>query len=103
MSIAELYQKFQSCSGISYRYSPKSVKMSCFFALKGDKFNANSFAQEALSKGAKYVVIDEVIDEAANATDPRCILVEDCAFYTTKISQFSSPALQYPCCGNDEL
>jgi UDP-N-acetylmuramoyl-tripeptide--D-alanyl-D-alanine ligase len=30
-----------------------------FFALKGDKFNANEFAADALSKGASYVVIDE--------------------------------------------
>jgi UDP-N-acetylmuramoyl-tripeptide--D-alanyl-D-alanine ligase len=31
---------------------------SVFFALKGDKFNANLFAKEALDKGAAYAVID---------------------------------------------
>lgn len=31
-----------------------------FFALKGDKFNANTFAAEALEKGAAYAVIDEL-------------------------------------------
>ncbi len=30
-----------------------------FFALKGDNFNGNKFAEEALKKGALYVVIDE--------------------------------------------
>ena len=30
-----------------------------FVALKGDNFNANDFAAEALNKGAKYVVVDE--------------------------------------------
>lgn len=30
-----------------------------FVALKGDKFNANTFAAEALEKGAAFVVIDE--------------------------------------------
>ena len=30
-----------------------------FFALKGDNFNGNTFAFEALKKGAQFVVIDE--------------------------------------------
>lgn len=30
-----------------------------FFALKGDNFNGNTYAEEALKKGAKYVVVDE--------------------------------------------
>ena len=30
-----------------------------FFALKGDNFNGNKFAEDALKKGAKYAVIDE--------------------------------------------
>ncbi|NVJ89249.1 MAG: UDP-N-acetylmuramoyl-tripeptide--D-alanyl-D-alanine ligase, partial [Flavobacteriaceae bacterium] len=32
---------------------------SIFFALKGDNFNGNAFAEEALSLGAKYAIIDE--------------------------------------------
>jgi len=31
-----------------------------FFALKGEHFNGNEFADEALQKGASYAVIDEV-------------------------------------------
>ena len=37
-----------------------------FFALKGDNFNGNEYAKQALEKGASYVVLDEikyVIDE----------------------------------------
>jgi UDP-N-acetylmuramoyl-tripeptide--D-alanyl-D-alanine ligase len=33
-----------------------------FFALKGEKFNGNIFAADALKNGAKYVVVDEQID-----------------------------------------
>ena len=44
-----------------------------FFALKGPNFNANSFAAEALQKGAAYVVIDD----ATYKTDERTILVSD--------------------------
>ena len=32
-----------------------------FFALKGDNFNGNTFAIQALEKGAAYSVIDENI------------------------------------------
>ena len=42
-----------------------------FFALKGDNFNGNQFAEQALALGAAYVIIDE----AAYAVNERCIVV----------------------------
>ncbi|MGM9476425.1 UDP-N-acetylmuramoyl-tripeptide--D-alanyl-D-alanine ligase [Pedobacter sp. GSP4] len=44
-----------------------------FFALKGDLFNANEFALQAIEKGAAYAVIDE----AAYAQHEKCLLVDD--------------------------
>ncbi len=35
---------------------------SIYFALKGDNFNGNLFASEAISKGASIVVVDEDVD-----------------------------------------
>jgi UDP-N-acetylmuramoyl-tripeptide--D-alanyl-D-alanine ligase len=35
------------------------VKNSLFFALKGENFNANIFAKEAIEKGASYAIIDD--------------------------------------------
>jgi UDP-N-acetylmuramoyl-tripeptide--D-alanyl-D-alanine ligase len=35
---------------------------SIFFALKGDRFNGNHFAQQALESGAALVVVDEDVD-----------------------------------------
>jgi UDP-N-acetylmuramoyl-tripeptide--D-alanyl-D-alanine ligase len=46
---------------------------SIFFALKGDTYNANAFAAEALQKGCSYAVVDE----AEYALDERYILVDD--------------------------
>ncbi|MEM9686425.1 MAG: Mur ligase family protein, partial [Bacteroidota bacterium] len=46
---------------------------SMFFALKGEHFNGNNFAEEALNKGASYAVIDE----KKYKTDNRMILVDD--------------------------
>lgn len=38
----------------------RKIEEGClFFALKGDKFNGNQFAEEALKKGAVYAIIDE--------------------------------------------
>ena len=46
---------------------------SIFFALKGENFNANSFALAALEKGCAYAVVDE----AEFAIDNRFILVNN--------------------------
>jgi UDP-N-acetylmuramoyl-tripeptide--D-alanyl-D-alanine ligase len=46
---------------------------SLFFALKGPNFNANTFAQEALKKGAAFAIIDE----KEFMVSDRTILVDD--------------------------
>ncbi len=71
-NIFNLYQKFLESNGVTT--DTRSIKQNqIFFALKGDNFNANQFAQKALEIGASYVVID---DEVYNI-DVRCILVEN--------------------------
>jgi len=37
----------------------KITKDCLFFALKGDNFNGNAFAKDALAKGAAYAIVDE--------------------------------------------
>jgi len=37
-----------------------------FFALKGDNFNGNLFADEALTKGASYAIVDEIYSDNPN-------------------------------------
>ncbi|HLP13121.1 MAG TPA: UDP-N-acetylmuramoyl-tripeptide--D-alanyl-D-alanine ligase [Flavobacteriales bacterium] len=44
-----------------------------FFALKGDNFNGNKFAQQALEQGCAYAVIDE----KEFALNEKCMLVDD--------------------------
>lgn len=58
MKLDELHRLFLESSGIST--DTRKIKTgSIFFALKGENFNANEFAAEALEKGATYAVIDE--------------------------------------------
>ncbi len=94
MSIAELYQKFKTCNGVSTD-TRKINEGVMFFALKGDKFNANSFAHEALNKGAKYVVIDE----AQYATDEHCILVGDVLYALQKLANYHRQQFAIPVVG----
>lgn len=58
MDIAALYQKF-SASGLISTDTRKIIPGSIFFALKGENFNGNEFAQRALELGASWVVIDD--------------------------------------------
>ena len=59
MKIETLHQHFLASTGICT--DTRSIKKGClFFALKGDNFNGNKFAQEALDKGAYKVIIDEI-------------------------------------------
>lgn len=70
--IEELYNLFLDYPEVST--DTRSIgKNSIFFALKGDNFNANEFAMEALSKGAAYAVVDDI----KLPKDNRFIFVED--------------------------
>ncbi len=60
MEIKELHQLFlqkKSISTDTRNILPDSI----FFALKGDNFDANAFAMDAIEKGASYVVMDNVV------------------------------------------
>lgn len=61
MQIESLYRNFLSSTGVTT--DTRSIaEGNIFFALKGDKFNANTFVAEAFAKGAKIVVADELHD-----------------------------------------
>lgn len=57
MEISVLHSLFLMCSSVVID-TRKIVDNAMFFALKGENFDANVFAAEALSKGASYVIID---------------------------------------------
>ena len=58
MNISKLYNIFKEYPSISTD-SRNIKKDSIFFALKGENFNGNKFAEESLKSGCKYAVIDE--------------------------------------------
>lgn len=75
MKLSALYQIFLECSMVTTD-SRNCPKDSLFIALKGESFNGNAFAAQALKDGCAYVVIDE--EKYAIEGDKRFILVTDC-------------------------
>jgi UDP-N-acetylmuramoyl-tripeptide--D-alanyl-D-alanine ligase len=58
MDLKTLHSLFLDCNAVCTD-TRKIKKKDMFFALKGDNFNGNTYAQQAIAKGAKYAVIDE--------------------------------------------
>lgn len=58
MTIENLYDLYKAYPSVQTD-TRKLKSGDIFFALKGDNFNGNSFAQKALDAGAAYAVIDE--------------------------------------------
>ena len=72
MTILEIHKLFLDSSGVVID-TRKVLLNSFFIALKGERFDANIFAKEALEKGASYVIIDN----KEYYLDSRTILVKD--------------------------
>lgn len=72
IKIEELYHYFLDCKSVVID-TKKIEKNSMFIAIKGDRYDANTFANEALQLGATYVVIDNI----EYYIDERTIVVED--------------------------
>lgn len=63
---------------ISVSTDTRNLKAGCvFFALKGEHFNGNTFAHQALLQGAEYVVVDEQVDVPADL-QTRVVEVDNC-------------------------
>jgi UDP-N-acetylmuramoyl-tripeptide--D-alanyl-D-alanine ligase len=71
-TIATLLECFSECRRVCTD-TRKLLKGDLFFALKGDHFDGNRFADQALADGAAYVVVDN----PAVVKDKRYLLVED--------------------------
>ena len=91
MTISEIHKLFLSCSSVvidTRKITPKSF----FVALKGERFDANTFAKEALDSGASYVLIDN----KDYFIDFRTILVEDCLIALQQLAKFHREYLKIP-------
>jgi UDP-N-acetylmuramoyl-tripeptide--D-alanyl-D-alanine ligase len=94
MDIASLYKLYLKSGKVSTdtrQIAPGSL----YFSIKGPKYNANAFAQEAIAKGASYAVVDEkeyVIGE-------QTILVPDGLTALQQLATYHRDQLKIPVIG----
>lgn len=90
----DLYLKFSECNGVCT--DTRMITADCiFFALKGENFNGNEFAAEALQKGAKYAVIDDEKYFVANQT----VLVDDVLTTLQQLAHYHRKQFHIPVIG----
>ncbi|MDP2176326.1 MAG: UDP-N-acetylmuramoyl-tripeptide--D-alanyl-D-alanine ligase [Bacteroidota bacterium] len=70
--INQLYEIFKQCNQRIFTDTRKLEAGAIFFALKGENFNGNLFAKQAIESGASYAIVDELIEE-----NERFIMVDD--------------------------
>jgi UDP-N-acetylmuramoyl-tripeptide--D-alanyl-D-alanine ligase len=91
MNIQEIHKLFLQCKSVSID-TRKIEKDSMFFAIKGENFDANTFAKQALDLGALFVVIDN----ESYFIDERTILVDNSLQTLQELAKFHRKYLQLP-------
>ena len=91
MDVSHIHSLFLKCNSVSID-TRKIESNSLFVAIKGENFDANTFAKEALEKGASYVLIDN----EDYHIDQRTILVENSLIALQELAKFHRQYLKLP-------
>lgn len=91
MKTATLHSLFLTCNA-ACTDTRKIKNNAMFFALKGENFNGNCYAEQALALGASYAVIDE----AEYCTSPKTILVNNVLETLQELATFHREFLKTP-------
>lgn len=91
MDISQIHGLFLKCNAVSID-TRKIENNSLFVAIKGENFDANTFANEALEKGASYVILDN----RDYYVDQRTILVENSLVTLQELAKFHRQYLKLP-------
>lgn len=94
MTIPQLYQQYLA-HPIICTDTRKIINGSLFFALKGENFNANTFAEKALESGAAFAIIDEI----AYKKNDSYILVDDVLTTLQELAKYHRQQLKIPVIG----
>jgi UDP-N-acetylmuramoyl-tripeptide--D-alanyl-D-alanine ligase len=90
----KLLELFYDSSGVCT--DTRVIKIdSLFIALKGANFNGNSFAQEALTRGAKYAIVDET----EFADNKRIFHVPNSLLFLQKLANYHRKKFNIPIIG----
>ena len=92
ISIEELYKIFSKHPSVQTD-TRRLRKGDLFFALKGNQFNGNAFAVQAISEGAAYAVVDE---EVSSDFPNRLIRVDHVLETLQALAQYHRQQFQIP-------
>jgi UDP-N-acetylmuramoyl-tripeptide--D-alanyl-D-alanine ligase len=90
MRTEQLYEHFKESTGVTTD-SRNVQKGEIFFALWGESYNGNQFAEEALNKGALLAVIDDPQYESSGT-----FLVDDCLLELQSLASHHRKQLNIP-------
>ncbi|MBR1538214.1 MAG: UDP-N-acetylmuramoyl-tripeptide--D-alanyl-D-alanine ligase, partial [Bacteroidales bacterium] len=98
ISVEELYALYRKCTGITT--DSRNIKEGVmFFALKGEKFDGNDFAEEALKAGARYAVVDRFLLEGTTYRGRKCIVVENTLAMLQQMAAYHRKQFDIPVVG----
>jgi len=90
MMLHEIHKYFLASSGVET--DTRKIKDNCFFvALKGENFDGNLFAKEAIQKGAIFALVDDPVIARENN---KMICVEDTLKTLQELSRFHRKSLK---------
>ena len=86
MELEKIYEYYRNSSGICT--DTRKIEENCMYvALKGANFDGNKFVEDALKKGARYAITDDL--EVANAyAGGEVVLVEDSLDALQKLARY---------------
>ncbi len=90
--IEDLYKHYLNAQQIICTDTRKLISGSVFFALKGENFNANEFAQKAFEAGCSIAVVDE----PKYVTNSKIVLVEDTLKTLQQLANYHRKQLHIP-------
>jgi UDP-N-acetylmuramoyl-tripeptide--D-alanyl-D-alanine ligase len=95
ISTEELYKLFIDCGQKITTDTRKLEKGSVFFALKGDNFNANLFAKNAIDGGCAFAVVDDENSSNGNTI----LLVKNVLETLQQLAKYHRRQLKFPVIG----
>ncbi|MFM1915775.1 MAG: hypothetical protein RLZZ531_1444 [Bacteroidota bacterium] len=89
-----LFERFYECSGVST--DTRNIPLdSLFIALKGEHFNGNQFAKDAINNGAKYAIVDEM----EHANEQNIFYVQNALTFLQELAHFHRSKFSIPFIG----
>ena len=94
MNIKDLYNLYLQSAGLNT--DTRTIqKGQLFLALKGENFDGNAFALQALETGAAYAVVNDTVE----ADDPRLIKVPDTLAALQQLAAYHRQQFDIPVIG----